>query len=153
MDRHSSLPRPDPRHDPQLLVVLAGTLLTGAGLWLWMPAGYAADVTSSLWLMLNIIFLYPLVEELLFRGVIQTELLRRPVLARRHFGISRANLITSILFICLHLVHQAPLWAISVLLPSLVMGHFRERYGNLLAPILLHILFNATWLTASVAGN
>ena len=103
--------------------------------------------------MLNIIFRYPLVEELLFRGVIQTELLRRPVLARRHFGISRANLITSILFICLHLVHQAPLWAISVLLPSLVMGHFRERYGNLLAPILLHILFNATWLTASVAGN
>ena len=153
MDRHNSPPRPDPRHDPQLLAVLAGTLLTGVGLWLWMPAGYAAYVTDSLWLTLNIVLLYPLVEELLFRGVIQTELLRRPVLSKHHLGVSRANLVTSILFVCLHLIHQSPLWALSVLLPSLVMGHFRERYGNLLAPVMLHILFNATWLTASVAGN
>ena len=141
---------PDPRRDPQLLVTLLGTALTGIGLWYWLPHGYAAHITASLWLTLNIVLLYPVVEELLFRGVIQSELLRHRLMTIRHLRISRANMRTSVLFVGLHLIHQAPLWALSVLAPSLVLGHFRERYGNLLAPVLLHILFNATWVTAGL---
>nr|WP_255612536.1 JDVT-CTERM system glutamic-type intramembrane protease [Alcanivorax sp. 1008] len=97
--------------------------------------------------------LYPVVEELLFRGVIQGALLRRQKMAVRHFGISRANMLASAMFACLHLVHQTPFWAASVLIPSLLLGHFRERYGNLFVPILLHILFNTIWLSASIASN
>ncbi|MDF1628366.1 MAG: JDVT-CTERM system glutamic-type intramembrane protease [Alcanivoracaceae bacterium] len=153
MDLSGFQSRPTPLRDKQLLVALIGTVLAGVGLYHWLPQGYAADITGSLWLTLNVALLYPVVEELLFRGVIQGELLRREKTAARHFGVSRANMLTSILFTCLHLVHQAPLWAASVMLPSLVLGHFRERYNNLIAPILLHILFNAAWLSASIASN
>ena len=153
MDMQRPPSRPDPSRDPQLLVTLVGTAIIGIVLWYWLPHGYAAHITASLWLTLNIVLLYPLVEELLFRGFIQAELLRHRLTAIRHLGISRANMLTSILFVGLHLIHQAPLWALSVLVPSLVLGHFRERYDSLLAPMLLHILFNATWLTAGVTAN
>jgi uncharacterized protein len=150
MELHRQQHGPDPRRDLQLLVTLVGTALTGMALWYWMPPGFAGEIAASWLLLLNLLVLYPVVEELLFRGVIQSELLHRPDLAMKHFGISRANMVTSLLFVGLHLINQPPLWAISVLLPSLVLGHFRERYGNLLAPIVLHILFNATWLTAGM---
>ena len=153
MDTQRPAYRPDPRRDPQLLVTLVGTVITGVALWHWLPHGYAAHIAASPWLILNIVLIYPVVEELLFRGFIQAELLRHRLTAIRHLGISRANMLTSILFVGLHLIHQAPLWALSVLVPSLVLGHFRERYDSLLAPMLLHILFNATWLTAGVTAN
>ena len=153
MDLHTGQSRIAHLHDPLLLITLAATMLTGIGLWYWLPSGYASNITASLLTILNIVLLYPVVEELLFRGLIQAELLRRPKLAVRQFGLSRANLLTSVLFVSLHLIHQPPLWAAAVLVPSLVLGHFRERYNSLLAPVLLHILFNATWLSAGMAAN
>lgn len=140
--------RPGALRDIQLLVVLSGAFLTGIALWSVLPHGFAADVFHSPLALLNVLLLYPLVEEWLFRGVIQPALLSRPPLAIRNLGISRANLITSLLFVGLHLVNHSPGWALAVLAPSLVLGHIRERYDNLLAPILLHIFFNIIYLAA-----
>lgn len=140
--------RPDPLRDVQLLVILIGSLLTGIGLWLALPHGFAADTVASPLLLLNVLLLYPLVEEWLFRGVIQVALLNRPALAIRDLGISRANLITSALFVGLHMVNHSPGWALAVLVPSLTLGHMRERYHSLVAPIALHILFNVIYLLA-----
>ncbi len=136
--------------DIRLWMVVAANVLTGVSLWLFMPAGFAAAAAASPWSIASFVVLWPVVEELLFRGVIQRELLRAQVLSKRYAGISGANLLASTLFASLHLVNHPPLWAAAVLAPSLALGYTLERYQRVLVPILLHGLFNATWL---VAGN
>ena len=39
-------------------------------------------------------------------------------------------------------------YSVGVVLPGLVFGFFRDRYGNLYAPIALHIFYNSglIWL-------
>ncbi len=137
--------------DPHLHLVLAGTVTVGMGLWVFMAPGYAWSIVSDPWQLLAMLLLYPVVEEWLFRGVLQGELLRRRGFRRAHLGLTQANLLTSLLFVVMHLVHQPPLWALAVVVPSLVLGHFRERYGNLRLPIALHILFNAVYLLAGLS--
>ena len=138
--------------DWQFHLVIAGSVLTGIALRLWLPAGYAERIASDPWLIVSFLLLYPLVEEWVFRGVLQGELLKRAWGKRRGIGISNANLVTSIVFVSLHLINQPPAWALAVLLPSLVLGHFRERHDSLLPPMLLHPLFNLTYLLAGING-
>lgn len=94
--------------------------------------------------------LYPLVEETLFRGVLQGWLLECG-LQRRWLGISVANWLTSGLFTGLHFAAHPPLAAAAVLLPSLIFGHFRDRHGGLCAPVVLHVYYNVGyfWIFAS----
>ena len=136
--------------DIHFWLIVAANLLVGVALWLFMPTGFAVAPSASLWSIASFVVLWPVVEELLFRGVIQRELLRVPALSTRCAGISGANILASILFAGLHLVNHPPLWAAAVLVPSLALGYTLERYQRLLIPVLLHGLFNATWL---VAGN
>lgn len=136
--------------DPHVWLVLLGTLASGILLWWWMPAGYARPIAADPWRLAGFLLLYPLVEEWVFRGLLQGELLQRGWGRRLHLGISRANLVTSLLFVALHLVNHPPAWALAVLLPSLVLGHLRERHGSLLPALLLHPLFNLTYLLAGL---
>jgi membrane protease YdiL (CAAX protease family) len=136
--------------DWQFYLVIAGTIATGIGLWLWLPAGYAQSIASDPWLLVSFLLLYPLVEEWVFRGILQGELLKREWGKRRGIGISNANLITSVVFTGLHFINQPPLWALLVLGPSLLLGHFRERHDSLLPPMLLHPLFNLAYLVAGL---
>ncbi|HWS03871.1 MAG TPA: JDVT-CTERM system glutamic-type intramembrane protease [Gammaproteobacteria bacterium] len=98
-----------------------------------------------------LVILYPSVEELLFRGLLQGWLLERANFQRHWQGLTLANLATSVIFTVLHFLMHPPLAAASVLLPSLVFGYFRDRYGRLHAPILLHVYYNLGyfWLFAS----
>ncbi len=48
--------------------------------------------------------------------------------------------------------NHPPAWALAVLVPSLVLGHFRERHASLLPPMILHPLFNLTYLLGGIAG-
>jgi len=92
---------------------------------------------------LLLVMLYPLLEEIVFRGLIQGELMRKPLLRRAHFGISRANLLTSLLFTVAHLLNHPPLMAMLVFAPSLLFGYFRDRHDGWLTPsILLHSWYN-----------
>lgn len=148
-------PPPTARHrlhtDPHMYLVLVGTLLTGVGLWLLLPAGYAGSVLSRPWLLFNMLLLSPVVEEWLCRGVLQGELLRRAWGNIQHLGISRANAVTSVVFVLLHGIYHPWHWALAVIVPSLVLGHLRERYASLWLPIVLHSLFNLTYLLAGLA--
>ncbi|HHJ13051.1 MAG TPA: JDVT-CTERM system CAAX-type protease [Gammaproteobacteria bacterium] len=89
--------------------------------------------------------IWPVVEEILFRGLLQGEL-------RRHLGnagigpLTHANLVTSLVFSALHFIHHPPGWAAAVFLPSLLFGLARERSGTLLAPIVLHAFYNSGYL-------
>jgi membrane protease YdiL (CAAX protease family) len=96
------------------------------------------------------VLLYPVLEEIVFRGLIQE--LMHDYISTRCFGpLSVANLLTSILFAGLHLLSQPPIWAALVLFPSLVFGFFKERTGALTVPIILHVFYNAgfLWLFAA----
>ena len=87
--------------------------------------------------------LYPVVEELCFRGFIQTSLHKIPVLTISLFGLGYANILTSILFAALHAIYQPFFMAILIFVPSLVFGYFRDRYNSVVPAIMLHIFYNA----------
>ncbi len=87
------------------------------------------------------LILAPIAEELFFRGVLQTGF-RKIMPPRwgslRHRWVPIA--VTAIIFGALHSAtphHVPPLIALGLLL-----GFLYERYGSLLAPILVHVLFN-----------
>ncbi|MGB1581275.1 MAG: JDVT-CTERM system glutamic-type intramembrane protease MrtJ [Nevskiales bacterium] len=116
-----------------LAFVAAGLQLRGPG---WITQ---AGLTFFL-----LALLYPLLEEIVFRGLIQDSLNER--LARWRFRLlSKANLVTSLLFTALHFFSHPPLWAASVFIPSLVFGHFRERHNSLISPIVLHAFYNSVY--------
>ena len=109
-------------------------LLLGPGAWL-LPE-------PSLGPALSVLSLSGLVEEIVFRLLLQGELHR---LLRGGFllpGVSRANISASAVFAALHLVHHPPLWALSVFFPSLIFGWAMDRYNSVLPPVLLHICYN-----------
>ena len=86
--------------------------------------------------------LYPVVEEVVFRGLVQDAAHRH--LPRWKLGpISHANLITSVIFSALHVINHPPLWAAAVFLPSLLFGLLKDRSGGLTAPILMHAFYNS----------
>ena len=89
------------------------------------------------------IVVYPVLEEIVFRGGIQGYLLSHPALARSIVGISLACVLTSVLFAAAHLLRQPPLWAALVFLPSLIFGWARERHDSLVSPTILHMSYNA----------
>jgi len=91
-----------------------------------------------------LILIRPIIEEIVFRGVVQGGLLRAEWLREKVVGISYANIGTSIVFAAFHLMSLTPLMAASVFIPSLVFGYFRDRYHGWLVPaILLHCFYNA----------
>ena len=126
--------------DWQFLAALAAGLLFWA-LLSTMSSG-VRNVNWKLSVVLALCLVQPLIEELIFRGIVQGELLRRSWGQRKSLGISAANAATSIAFTALHFLSHPPLWAAGVLIPSLLFGHFRERHNSLYPPLCLHIYYN-----------
>jgi len=105
------------------------------------PVAVAGPSTLFKWLLWS-----PVLEELLFRGVVQGQLQRYFHSSSNVLGLSRANWITSVLFTSIHFLHHPPLWAASVLFPSLVFGFFRDRHDSVVPSIVLHCIYNAQFL-------
>lgn len=89
------------------------------------------------------ILLYPMLEEIVFRGLIQSQLMLRVRWRKQWRGISAANVITSVLFSLLHLMHQDPLMVVLIFFPSLIFGYFKDRHQSVLPSIWLHVFYNA----------
>jgi len=100
-----------------------------------------ADVVSQRFIVIALV--YPVLEEIVFRGAIQGWLLKKEWGRRRWSGLSGANVVTSLVFAAAHVVRRPSLLSAGVFIPSLVFGFFRERYNNLYVPIALHIFYNA----------
>lgn len=96
-------------------------------------------------LLLSLVLWQPLVEELLFRGVLQGVMLRSITGARRVAGLSVANIVTSLAFVAIHFAQHPWLWALGVIVPSLLFGHYRERADSVVPCILMHVIFNAAF--------
>jgi len=89
---------------------------------------------------------YPVLEEIVFRGAAQG-LLWKTRLATMALGpLSAPNLLTSVVFTGLHLLLRPAWFTLGVIVPSLVFGYFRDRYQGLVPPILLHIFYNTGFL-------
>jgi uncharacterized protein len=126
--------------DRQFIAALAAGMLFWIALRILLPGG-TSDATA-LGAMLSLCVIQPILEELIFRGAVQGELLRYAWGSLRRFGFSAANIVTSLIFTALHFLAHPPLWAIGVLVPSLLFGHFRERHNSLYPPLALHIYYN-----------
>lgn len=133
-----------------LLQTLSGSFST-AGSGNEQQTGFS-DLSVSAgvgWLLLQAVLLYPILEEIIFRGALQGWLLGRPSLGKGRVQyrfdrwVSIPNLLASLVFTAFHFINQPPLWAAMVFIPSLVFGWAREHTGGLLLPILLHIWYNA----------
>lgn len=118
---------------------------------------YAAVVEKQrvdiFWLLFDLkalfflLFFYPVAEELLFRGIIQEYLHTKTKQLPCFFSFSIANILTSVVFAFMHLVHHAPLFALLTFVPSLLFGYFKDRYNHLLYSIVLHMFYNACYFS------
>lgn len=124
------------------LALIAGpivTLVLYRALTAAAPVGIAlAQWRTLLWLVL----IFPVIEEWLFRGVIQARLMRWRFAGHAMLGFSVANGITSLLFAAAHLASHSLIWALLVFIPSMVYGWFRDRYRSTIPGIALHISHN-----------
>jgi membrane protease YdiL (CAAX protease family) len=120
-------------------------LLLGPAVWLLLSTRFSQSGQSiALQTIAVVVLIYPILEELAFRGFLQSWLYEHPRF-RKHLvsGISIANLLTSVSFAAAHLLSQPPLWAAAIFFPSLVFGYFRDRFDLVWPSILLHCWYNA----------
>lgn len=101
------------------------------------------------WLKLSL--LMPILEEIVFRGGIQSALMTKSFFSKSWFGVSVANIVTSIIFAAMHFISQPPLWAALVFIPSIVFGWARDRYITIIPCIILHAVYNAGFVWLFVA--
>jgi uncharacterized protein len=127
--------------------IFISCLAIGVVFWIALP--FLAIIQPLPWLhMLSLPFFMavlwqPIIEELLFRGCLQGWLLMYGWGPRSLIGISIANILTSLVFAGAHLATHSLPWALSTLFPSLLFGVLRDRFGSILPPLALHIVYNA----------
>ena len=95
--------------------------------------------------LLLLVGVYPVLEEVVFRGLI-LDGLSGWTKQRCYSVLTLANLLTSILFVLAHLVYQTELWTLLVFFPSLIFGYMKERHDSLWPPIFLHSFYNLGFL-------
>lgn len=97
-------------------------------------------------IIISAVIMAPLIEEIVFRGAMQTALMR--LMKGRRWP---ATLITAAVFSAIHgsVVPTQGLAPLFVL--GLVFGYVYERTGSLLTPILAHAVFNAINIAIAVA--
>jgi uncharacterized protein len=123
-------------------MLLVAAVLAAPPVWWALAPMVAGDRFDGPAAIFAATLLYPTLEELSFRGLLQGWLLDRFEGWRRCFGISLPNLLTTLAFGVAHLATQPVAWAAAVVLPSLVFGCLRERYGSVLPPLALHVYYN-----------
>ncbi len=85
---------------------------------------------------------YPILEEVVFRGALQSTL--TDYLRGWRLGpVSVANLLASVAFSAAHGLLRGTETALLVFIPSLIFGYFRDRHRSLASPIALHVFYNA----------
>lgn len=122
-------------------------IICGPAFWalLWFAGQSVAPLerlSQAWWPLMMVVLIYPVLEEVVFRGGLQPWLSEK-LGDKRRLGISQANVLTSLVFTAMHFLYHPPLWAAGVFAPSLIFGYFKDRYPGLFAPIMLHVFYNA----------
>ena len=133
--------------DKKLAVDIHGGVLLWIGLWWWRQP--IIDLSWPLHAPLRFILpvvIYPLLEEIIFRGGVQPFLLKYSLGQFSRNGVTLANLTTSIIFAFTHFLVHGTILAAATFFPSLAFGYFRDRYGSLTLPIVLHSFYNCGYV-------
>lgn len=107
----------------------------------WVPV-FSSSHEHQWTYVLAIILWQPFIEEVLFRGIIQGQLSLRKWGGKEIFKISAANIVTSVLFVGLHLVNYFHVWSLTIFIPSLLFGYFRDEFHSVYPSFFLHSAYN-----------
>jgi membrane protease YdiL (CAAX protease family) len=131
------------RPDPHLVLALLAAVPVWLVLLIW--AGPWMRVPQGAWAWCSLLLVQPCLEEWVFRGLLQGEALRlttRRGEPARLGPVTWANALVSLLFVALHLLAQPVVWALAVAVPSLVLGHLRERFNSVWPAVWVHATYN-----------
>jgi len=103
---------------------------------------FSSDFQFQWLAILSVVIWQPLTEELLFRGIIQGQLGKYKWARKRILEISAANVMTSVLFVLLHMFNEVSIWPLLVFIPSLVFGYFRDLFNSVYPSVFLHVCYN-----------
>ena len=135
-----------------MLALLAG-VVAWMVLWFTVIPTFTVDRDSIVRIIILTVIWYPLLEEILFRGIIQKYLFNKPWGCSNFVSLSVANWLTSLLFVAAHFWYQPAIWAILVIIPSLAYGFFRDRFTSIYPSILLHSFYNAGFVGLNIIGQ
>ena len=133
--------RPFHRDSVFLLLFALGPMvwLSMIGLFAFQPLPLRAIWSAA---FLSVALWQPLLEELLFRGILQGYLLQSMGRQKTCHGLSLANILTSLSFTLAHLTSHSISWSLLVLIPSLCFGFVRDRFESVYPSIILHAFYN-----------
>ena len=122
-----------------ILTILAGKLITGPEFVMPRHRELNEIMAYPQWqvraiIIITAICVVPFIEEMLFRGMLQT-------LLRSYIGRPwRAIIISSLVFA---MFHENPQHWPALFVFGLALGYAYEKSGSLFRPIFLHLIFNA----------
>lgn len=128
--------------DGLFVLAAAGGIGFWALLWLLLPVRPIPWRHVGSWDFLSLAVTQPCLEEFVFRGIIQGWLSRWRRMRPAWYGFTAANGVAALLFTGGHFVNHPAPWAMGVIVPALVFGLFRDRYGSIWPGTLLHIFYN-----------
>jgi len=123
-----------------IAAVLAGI----AVVWLlhdWIPV-FSSNLTLHWMLLISVLIWQPLFEELLFRGIIQGQLSKSKWAQQSLLNITAANMVTSALFVAIHILNTSLIWSLTIFIPSLLYGYFRDTFKSVYPAMVLHSIYN-----------
>jgi uncharacterized protein len=108
-----------------------------------------SDVTAggvtTLLAVIAAVVMAPLVEEVVFRGVLFQGLKRR-------VGLWPAAVVSSLLFAVVHIEVQQPIYSSGFVLLGILFAWTMHRFGSLVVPIMAHATFNAISVGLTLVG-
>lgn len=137
-------PQPLKQPDPHLALALLAALPVWFGLFVWAQPGLR--VPQGAWAWCSLVLMQPFLEEWVFRGLLQGQALRlttRRGQPARLGPVTWANALVTVAFVVLHLLAQPVVWAVAVAVPSMVLGHLRERFDSVWPAVFVHATYNA----------
>lgn len=103
--------------------------------------------TQALVFLFLVVILAPLIEEMIFRGMLLSRL-------RRSFGPWPAILLSAAAFASIHLIDPDAIFAVpGLFLVGVALGWFALRHGNLSLPIFVHAGVNLTGAIFLIYGE
>ena len=124
---------------------LWGSLIVGLGS---SPTlGWVADQPGVFFVL---VFVAPVLEEYVFRRLVYDYVAERNHWAwpkEAVFHISAANLVSSLLFVAMHIGFRGLTSGLMVILPSLYLGLIRRESFGLAPCILVHGIWNLGWFS------
>ena len=127
------------------LALLAGLPVLSA-IYLFIPVSTGSIHPGQWSVVVALVIWQPFWEELFFRGIIQGQIYKRSWGRRAWLKISNANIVSSLAFAAAHIAYNPNLWSVSVFIPSLVFGYFRERHKTIYSAFALHGTYNLGYM-------